>query len=349
MKFTLPEARYNKIATVQLFEALLRRVRDYPGVQGEGLVSPLSPGDGRGGDNGFTIVGQPPLPTGHGQFAIHRWVDPGYFSAIGIPFTSGRTFDEDQQPGHATEVIITDSFQRQYFVGRNPIGQHLMTLGNRPYEIVGVVKDSRFDVALPPEPAMYFPLYASPSPLSQDLINDAVLIVHSRDDVLQLALPMQKIFQQLDRDLPVSDILTIDQVIGRQTLDESFDATLLLVFALASLVLAAVGLFGVLSYLVAQRTTEIGVRVALGAQRPEVIRLMLIDGLRPALLGLGLGLVTSIFVTRTIQSLLYRTQPLDPLVFGAVAGTLLFVAALATWVPAWRASRLDPMQALRAE
>lgn len=349
MKFTLPEAHYNKTSTFEFFETLLARVRNYPGVQDAGLISPLVPADGYGGDNGFTIVGHAPLPPGHGQTAIHRWVDPGYFAAIGIPFTSGHTFDESQQPGHATQVIISDSFRWQYFAGQNPIGQHLMTWGNRPYEIVGIVGDTRFDAAEQPQPMMYFPLFASPSPFAQDFINDAVLVVHSRGDTLRLALPVQKIFQQLDRDLPVSDILTMDQVIGRQMLDRSFDAALLLIFALVSLILAAVGLFGVLSYLVAQRTTEIGIRIALGAQRHEVIRLMLIDGLRPALFGLGLGVVSSAVVTRIIQSMLYGTEPVDPSVFGAAACILLLVATLACWFPAWRASRVDPMQTLRAE
>jgi predicted permease len=349
MNFTLPEARYNERTAAELFEALLTHVRGYPGVESAGLVSPLVPGDGYGGDNGFAIVGHAPSPVGHGQFAIHRWVDPGYFSAIGIPLTSGHTFDDNQQVGHATEVLISDSFERQYFAGQNPIGQHLMTWGNRPYEIVGVVGDTRFDVAERPQPMMYFPLYASPAADPKDFVNSAALVVRSRGEALELALPIEKIFQQLDSDLPVSDILTMDQVIGLQTLGTSFDTILLLTFAAVSLILAAVGLFGVLSYLVAQRTTEIGVRLALGAQREQVIALILIDGLRPALFGLGLGVMASAAVARVIQSMLYGTEPLDPLVFGAVACTLLFVAGLACWVPAWRASRMDPVQALRAE
>jgi putative ABC transport system permease protein len=141
----------------------------------------------------------------------------------------------------------------------------------------------------------------------------------------------------------------MDEIIGQSTLDASFDATLLLAFAILSLLLAAVGLFGVLSYIVAQRTTEIGIRIALGAQREQVMRLMLRDGLRPALFGLVFGLIASAGVTRLIQSMLYGTHPLDPAVFIAVSAALLLVAVLACAVPAWRASRLDPMQALRTE
>jgi ABC-type antimicrobial peptide transport system permease subunit len=167
--------------------------------------------------------------------------------------------------------------------------------------------------------------------------------------VTQYALPVQQVVQQMDRDLPVSDILTMDQVVGRNTADANFDATLLLIFAASSLLLAAVGLFGVLSYIVAQRTTEIGIRIALGAQHDQVVRLVLGDGLRPALYGLVLGLAVSAAVTRLLESMLYRTQALDPRVFVAVSGALVVVAAAACLAPAWRASRLDPMQALRTE
>ena len=147
--------------------------------------------------------------------------------------------------------------------------------------------------------------------------------------LLGFALPVQKIFQDLDRDLPVSHILTLDQVIGKQTLDASFDATLLLIFALVSLLLAAVGLFGVISYLAAQRMTEIGVRIALGAQRNQVLTLIFRDGMQPALIGLAMGLVASAGMTRLIQSVLYETRPLDPEIFCVVALTLIAVAAAA--------------------
>jgi ABC-type antimicrobial peptide transport system permease subunit len=164
-----------------------------------------------------------------------------------------------------------------------------------------------------------------------------------------LALPIQQVVQQLDAELPVSDILTMDQIIGKSTLDTSFDATLLLAFAVLSLVLAAVGLFGVLSYIVAQRTAEIGIRMALGAQRETVLSLVLLDGLRPALLGLVLGVAVSVGTAQLIRSMLYGTEPFDAAVFLSVITILLSVAGAACLIPAWRASRLDPMAALRAE
>ena len=164
-----------------------------------------------------------------------------------------------------------------------------------------------------------------------------------------MALPVQRIVQQLDPELAVSNVLTMDQVVGKSTLSASFDAMLLLGFAVMSLVLAAAGLFGVLSYVATQRTTEIGVRIALGAQRNEVVKLMVWDGLRPAAAGLLLGLAASVAVTRVIRDLLYGVKPLDASVYAGVAVLLLVVAGAACLLPALRASRLNPVQALRNE
>ena len=345
MSFDLPEARYTQVTLRETFaKTLLERVRHLPGVDAAGYVFPVVPGDGYGGDNHFNIVEHPPFPAGHTQYVPHRWADPGYFAAIGIPILKGRTFGEDQRPGHGTEIIVTDAFVRQYFPGEDPIGKHIRTDENSAaYEIVGVVGDTRFEVGEPVRPMLYRALYGD------DDMNGASLVMRSRGDVTQFALPVQKRVQQMDRDLPLSDILTMEQIVGRNTTDASFDAMLLMAFAVLSLVLAAVGLFGVLSYVVAQRTTEIGIRIALGSQRGQVTRLMLFDGLRPALYGLVLGLVASAGLTRLLESMLYQTQTLDPAVFVLVSLALFLVAAAACLIPAWRASRLDPMVALRSE
>ena len=239
-------------------------------------------------------------------------------------------------------MIVSESFARLYFPGEDPLGKHLLTLGQKSYEIIGVVGDTRFLVAKPPEPMMYFPLY-------KGIESGATLAVRGIRDAASFALPIQELVQQLDPELPVSDILTMDQMIGKSTLDASFDAMLVLAFAVLSLVLAAVGLFGVLSYIIAQRTSEIGIRIALGAQRENVLKLVLLDGLRPAFFGLAFGIAGGIAAAQLIRSMLYGTGPLDPAVFLTVTAILLLVAAAACLIPAWRASRLDPMVALRTE
>jgi ABC-type antimicrobial peptide transport system permease subunit len=162
-------------------------------------------------------------------------------------------------------------------------------------------------------------------------------------------MPIQKIIGGLDPDLPVSGVGTLRESIAKSTIDSQFDSLLVLAFAVIALVLAAAGLYGVLTYLVTQRTSEIGIRIALGARREQLLGTVLFDGLRPALFGLLLGLVTSAATVRLIHSMLYKTEPLDPVVFTSVAALLLAVATLACMLPAWRASHLDPMQALRSE
>jgi len=175
------------------------------------------------------------------------------------------------------------------------------------------------------------------------------LAVRTAGDPLSISIPVQKLVAELDPQLPLSHVLTMQQIIEQSLGNASLSASLVLGFAVMSLILASVGLYGVLSYLTIQRTGEIGVRMALGAQRGEVVRLMLVDGLRPAFYGLVLGLAASVGAVRLLQSMLYGTKPVDPVIFASVAATLLAVAGLACLVPAWRASRIDPMQALRTE
>jgi putative ABC transport system permease protein len=189
---------------------------------------------------------------------------------------------------------------------------------------------------------MYFPLFSGGWP-------GASIAVRSDLDATSLAVPIEKLLAQIDPDLPVANVLTMDQSLGKSTLDASFTSTLVLAFAVIALVLAAVGLYGVLAYLAAQRTSEIGIRIALGAQRSSVLRLMLLDGLRPAAAGLIIGLAAGAFSVRFIRILLYGVNPLDWSVFAIVTLVLSLVAACACAVPAWRASRLNPMQALRTD
>ena len=348
MHIGVPQARYKTPgpAPADFFERLLQRVRALPGVEAAGFSTAV-PGEGRMGDFSFTIAEHPPLPQGEGTTAVNRSVDPGYFAAMGIPVLRGHTFDDGQTFGHVNEVVISESFAQKYFPGEDPIGKHLRVMGGKKaYAIVGVVGDTRYSIGEPPQPMQYYPLYA-PMPAGDH--DYGTLVIRSSRNVEQLALPVQRILESMDRDVPVADVLTMDQLIGKSALDQSFDATLITAFAVLSLLLAAAGLFGVLSYIVAQRSAEIGIRIALGAQRRQVLGLMLADGMRPALLGLLLGLAAGAATTRLIKTMLYETRPLDPAVFAAVAASLLAVAMLACLVPAWRASRLDPMRALRIE
>ena len=177
----------------------------------------------------------------------------------------------------------------------------------------------------------------------------ATIVVRSQHDVTSLAIPVQQVVQSLDKDLPVAYVETLNQLIGASTIEASVTSTLILAFAILSLILASVGLYGVLSYLVEQRTSEIGIRIALGAQREQVLRLMLLDGLHPALIGLAIGLLGGAAASQLIRSMLYGVRPLDAVIFFAVAVVLTLVAAASCLMPAWHASRLDPMQALRVE
>ena len=343
LRLALPQARYKEAEKkVAFFEQVLAGVRALPGVSGAGLVS-AAPGEGWNGDNVMSIVEHPPLPTGQGLDFMTRGADPDYFSAIGLPILKGRTFNPDERLERANVVLISRGAAEQFFPGEDPIGKHIKEIsGDGVWRIIGVVGDVRWEAAQPMNPTLYWPLYGNG-------YSGATIVVRSPQDVESLALPVQKIVAQLDPDLPVSNVMTLRDAIGKSTIDSKFDSILVLAFASIALVLAAAGLYGVLAYLVVQRRVEFGIRLALGARRQQVVRLTLGDGLRPAFYGLALGLVASTGAVRLIESMLYGTKPLDPAIFAAVAATLLVVAALACLVPAWRASRIDPMQALRTE
>jgi predicted permease len=350
LNYSLPEKKYDTPEKVNAFnEALLERVRTIPGVRAAALGNTL-PGAGYWGDFVFRVKEYPPLKPGEDpRDALMRWADPGFFSALGIPLVSGRFFTSDERSARSYKVIVSRQLVRQYFPGDNPIGKHLHVPAHFhagapddvDYEIVGVVGDTLYQVGKEPKPAMYFPILEG--------WTNSMLAVHTASEPLQFSVPVQKQIASLDPGLPVSDVRTMDQVIGESLVNARLSAGLVLAFAILSLLLASVGLYGVLSYLTTQRTSELGIRMALGAQRDQLLQLMMIDGLRPALFGLGLGLAASFAATRIFQSMLFGTKPLDPVVLGGVIATLLAVAVLACLAPAWRASRLDPMQALRTE
>jgi predicted permease len=346
MSYSLPAKKYDAPEKVNAFnETLLARVRALPGVRAAALGS-IVPGAGSGGDDDFIISEHTPVSPGTAlPDALYRRADPGYFSALQIPLLSGRFFTSQDRAGKPNTVLISRLLAEQYFPGENPLGKHLHieAAGNADYEVVGVVADIVYQVGQPEKATMYFPV------LNGESDRGMTLAVRATSDPLAVSVPIQKQIAQLDPELPVHDVLTMQQIIAESLGNASLSATLVLAFAVLSLMLASVGLYGVLSYLTTQRTSEIGVRMALGAQRDQVLRLMLNDGLRPAIYGLLIGLGASVGAVRLIASMLYGTQPLDPAIFAVVAASLLTTAAVACLIPAWRASRIDPMQALRME
>jgi predicted permease len=346
MRISLPDARYKTPEQrVAFFEDLIARVRALPGLQAAGLVS-KAPGEGWGGDHLMRVV-EHGAAKGQSTDMMVRGAEPGYFAAIGIPLLRGRIFTTDERLERARVAVISQAAARAFFPSEDPIGKHLTSdFSGEVVEVIGVVGDTRWFASEPPQPTLFWPIYGNDYSVATIVIRSGLGSGHG---VESFALPVQKIVGQLDPDLPVSDVMTLREAIGKTTIDSQFDSILVVAFAVIALVLAAAGLYGVLAYLVTQRTSEIGIRIALGAQRKQVLRLVLIDGLRPALIGLMLGLAASAVVVRLIRSMLYETSPLDASVFAIVTAILLFVAVLACMMPAWRASRLNPMQALRTE
>jgi predicted permease len=346
MNYGLPEKQYDTREKVVAFhQSLLERVRRLPGVRAAGLVS-TAPGAGWGGDDLFTIPERPSTSFQLQNDALIRRSDPGYFTAMQIPLLRGRFFTDEERLTRDRYTIISKRFADQFFPGDNPIGKHI-TIGRlqETYEVVGVVGDTSYAVTEPVKATMYFPILSG----IPDRTSEAVIVVRTEGDPLALSIPVQRQVSALDPGLPVYDILTMQQILGKATASQSFSATLLLAFAILSLLLAAIGLYGVLSYLVSQRVTEIGIRIALGAQRAEVLRLVLFDGLTPVLFGLLIGLAAGATAARFIKTILYGTSPLDPIVFATMVGTLLLTAIVACALPALRASRIEPMQALRID
>jgi predicted permease len=348
MHYGLPDRDYDTPAKVVAFhEALLEKVRNLPDVVAAGLVS-TAPGDGYEGDSIFTIPEHPAPATALENDGMTRKADPGYFATLQIPLLAGREFTSQDRLDRSNVIIISKKFADHYFPNESPLGKHVKTLFNGKddaREIIGVVGDTVVEVGQPIKPMMYFPLFSGAA--MQTTV--VTLVVRTAHDPLAAAMPVQRQIASLDKQIAVHNVLTLPQIIGRETASKSFSASLVLAFALLSLMLAAVGLYGVLSYLVQQRVSEIGIRMALGAQRSEILRLVLVDGMRPVVIGLVLGLFGGAVAGMLIKSILYGTRPLDPIVFAGMIGSLSVTAAVAGALPALRACRIEPVQALRTE
>jgi len=344
MGFTLPDAKYPTLTQKgQFFDEVLRRMRVIPGVSKAAIVSEL-PGNGHFFDNTFTIEGRPPLLPGQFQDAVVRGADPGYFTTMNIPLLRGRYFNDLDKLENSNAMVITPSMANRFFPNEDPLGKVLKIdwEGTPRFQIVGIVGEVLSNLDQPAEATMYLPL-------NSGRFEYGSVAVRSTLDVTSLALPIQKQIAIIDPDVAVTDVLTMEQIIGKSTANAMFDAFLVLLFAALALILAAVGLYGLLSYLVTQRTNEIGIRMALGAQCRGVMAAMLLDGLRPTVIGLVLGLFGGAVCAQLIRSLLFGVHPVEWAILAGVSLLVLLIAMCACAYPAWRASRVDPMVALRYE
>ncbi len=343
---SLPQFQYSTPQQWTAFsKELLGRLHAQPGLQDSALAAPL-PMDRQGQATfAFSIVGNPPLPPGESTTADYTTVSPGYFHVMRIPLLRGRFFSEQDSPSNPNVAIISETLARCYFPNQDPIGRKMRfgfpPNGNVSREIVGVVGDVR-DVALSQKPGamMYVPFAQAP-------LYGGEVVVRSSLSTSSVAAAIRQAVHSIDNGLPVTDVESFADALGQSISQERFCAFLLGSFSVIALVLAAVGIYGVISYSASQRTHEIGIRMALGAQRRDVLRLILGEGAKLAMLGLGLGVVLALLLTRLIASMLYGVSATDPLTFGIVVIVLLGVAVTACYIPARRAMRVDPMVALR--
>ncbi len=336
--------------TSDFYRRALERVKSLPGVEAAAVTSnlPLSAQFRMP----FAVEGQPPRP----ESVQLRLITPEYFRALRIPLRQGREFAETDAAGTGNVAMVNEAFARRYILNADPLNQQLQIgRGQRPLKhlIVGVVGDTKhFGLGAAAPPMMYIP--ASQSPDSLMLLMRRYLsvkfVVRTTADPLLVGEAVREQMRALDATLPVTELRTMEQVVSSSVVSERFNTTLLGLFAALGLSLAAVGIYGVMSYTVAQRTPEIGVRMAIGAQASDILKLLVIrQGLKLTLIGAGLGLLGALGLTRLMKSLLFGVSATDPLTFASITSLLTVVALLACWIPARRATKVDPMVALRCE
>jgi putative ABC transport system permease protein len=346
MRMQLPRAKYpDDPARIRFFREVTSRVATLPGVQSVGAISYL-PMAGLGAGTNFTIEGEPPPAPGQDKSTAVTVCDNGFFRTLKISLLRGRFFTEEEMQQKRDVVIINEALARQFFPNQDPIGKRVtinMLAKNGPTEIIGVVGNTHeVDLASDAKPLSYWP---HPQ-LAYSLMT---LTVRTAGNPLGLAQPIEAQVHGLDKDQPVSEVRTMEQWIAKSMAQIRFSSSLLMAFAGLALVLAAVGIYGVMSYAVSQRTSEIGVRLAVGAEGRDILRMIVWDGARLAAIGLTIGLVLAVALSRTINSLLFQTAVADPITFAVVVTVLAAFALLASYLPARRAARVDPLLALRAQ
>jgi putative ABC transport system permease protein len=325
---------------VEFLRQLFDRVDAMPGVDSSGAVSEL-PLSGRQNDEFFRVDGRAYAP-GQSDDANFRRVSGDYFRAMGIPLRQGRWLGAQDTAGSAAVVVVNEPFVRRYFRGENPIGKHI-TIDKSRKEIVGVVGGVRhYSLQNSPRPEMYVPFAQSPAVWIE-------VVVRSAGAPTQLANGLRAAVAAIDPDETISTVHSMDELVSTSLAQPRFSSLLLTLFAGIALMLAAVGLYGVISYAVSQRTREIGIRMALGARPADILRLMGTEGLRMTALGLTLGIGGAFLATRWLSALLFEVTPHDAASFLALPMALGMVAAVACWIPARRAARVDPLVCLREE
>jgi predicted permease len=325
---------------------VLRRVSTLPGVERAtiGGNDSLPMNSGRN-NSPFAIEGRP-TESDQGPIADIALTDTDYFRTLEVPVISGRTFADSDTNKTQQVVVIDQTLARRYWPNESPLGQHLK-LGQNPQNpwvtIVGVVGDIKSDgFDAPSVPHVYMPLrQAAPF--------NAVVFVRSKTDVAGLGEAVRRAVENVDPNIPVHSISSLDQIIARSLADRQFALELLGVFAAVALLLAAIGIYGVMSYSFSQRTHEIGIRVALGAQRLHILQMAIGEGMQLVAIGLPIGLLAAAALTRFVRAMLFDVSPFDPLTFAAISATLAAVAFLACYIPARRATRVNPLVALREE
>jgi putative ABC transport system permease protein len=345
---TLPELKYNTERQSQFFIDLRSRLEATPGIQAASSIYPL-PLNGDRYVISFEIEGRPLAPKDHpvGEFFT---TGVGYFRALGIPIIKGRDFDDRDKHGSTPVVIVSEAFARQIFPNEDPIGKRIRPGisafdNEKPSmrEIVGVVGDvHNQNLSTEPKPAYYVPQAQVP-------FNQLVMVARTNAEPHSMISAVTKDVAAMDADVPLFGVKSMDEYLSASVAAPRFNTTLLSIFAGVALVLTIVGLYGVMSYSVVQRTNEIGIRLALGAQSRDVLLMIIKQGSKLIVLGLVIGLAGAFAATRVIGSLLFGVKTRDPFTFVVAALLLAIVALLACYVPAWRATKVDPLEALRYE